>query len=70
MDYIAAYVGPEDEWYVIPVGRIPSAFTIVLPGRYARYREAWDQLCPRGVVVGDIKAAADPDCQASGFQSL
>ncbi len=60
VDYIAAYVGPEDEWYVIPVSQIPSVFTIVLPGRYARYREAWDLLCPRGVVVGDIKAAADP----------
>ena len=59
VDYIAAYVGPEDEWYVIPVRRIPSAFTIVLPGRYGRYREAWDQLCPRGVYVGDIQAAAD-----------
>ena len=60
VDYIAAYVAPEDEWYVIPVGRIPSAFTIVLPGKYARYREAWDQLCPRGTYVGDIQAAADP----------
>ncbi len=60
VDYIAAYVGPEDEWYVIPVERIPSAFTIVLPGRYERYREAWDQLCPRGTYVGDIKACADP----------
>ncbi len=64
VDYIAAYVGPEDAWYVIPVGRIPSAFTIVLPGRCARFREAWDQLCPRGTYVGDIKACADPN---SGF---
>ena len=64
VDYIAAYVGPEDEWYVIPVRKIPSAFTIVLPGRYARYREAWDRLCPRGVVVGDIQACVDPNCVA------
>ncbi len=58
VDYIAAYVGPEDEWYVIPVGKIPSAFTIVLPGRYARYREAWELLCPKSIVLSEIKACA------------
>ncbi len=62
VDYIAAYVGPEDEWYVIPVGRVPSAFTIVLPGQYARYREAWDLLCPRSIKIAEIKACADPNC--------
>lgn len=65
VDYIAAYVGPVDGWYVIPVGRIPSAFTIVLPGQYACYREAWDLLCPRGTYVGDIKAMADPAAQSA-----
>ncbi|HVP41849.1 MAG TPA: group I intron-associated PD-(D/E)XK endonuclease [Terriglobales bacterium] len=60
LDYIAAYIGLEDEWFIIPLARVHTPFYIVLPGRYARYREAWDLLCPKGTYVGDIQAAADP----------
>ena len=52
MDFLAAYVIPEQTWYVIPVRAFVPRTAIVLfpnhpPGarrRYERYREAWHLL--------------------------
>jgi hypothetical protein len=50
-DFLAAYVIPEDLWYIIPAKRIVSGkktaimlYTASLTGRWAPYKEAWDQL--------------------------
>ena len=51
VDFIAAYVAPEDVWYVIPIRAIRGGNTISLfphvagsRARYERYREAWERL--------------------------
>ena len=51
IDFLAAYVIPQEAWYVIPVGQISRLDTIYLrPHRQSRaqhfekYREAWNLL--------------------------
>jgi len=51
IDFIAAYVAPEDAWYIIPIRAIQGGNTIGLfphvagsRARYERYREAWHLL--------------------------
>jgi hypothetical protein len=49
VDFIAAYVLPEDVWYIIPFCDLTSISTVHLDpcnqrNRYRRYREAWDLL--------------------------
>jgi len=51
IDFIAAYVAPEDAWYLIPIAVVRGGNTIGLfphvacsQARYERYREAWDLL--------------------------
>jgi PD-(D/E)XK endonuclease len=49
IDFIAAYVLPEDVWYIIPFSEVTGASTVRLDprnsrNRYRRYREAWDLL--------------------------
>ncbi len=53
VDFIAAYVGPQDAWYIIPVDRIIGHAAIRLYPRgtsrrggaeYEQYREAWHLL--------------------------
>ena len=53
-DFLAAYIVPEDLWYVIPVCAIVGRRTLRLSphhrrqrARYEKYREAWSLLCPR-----------------------
>jgi hypothetical protein len=50
-DYLAAYVIPEDVWYIIPAKRIVTGkktaimlYTTHPTSRWAPYQEAWDQL--------------------------
>jgi hypothetical protein len=48
-DFLAAYVIPEDAWYIIPAKRIRGLKSISLctegaEAKYERYREAWDLL--------------------------
>jgi hypothetical protein len=48
-DFLAAYVIPEDVWYIIPANRIRGLKSISLctdggEGKYEKYREAWDLL--------------------------
>ncbi len=49
VDFIAAYVLPEDVWYILPFRQIASTSTVCLDprnprNRYRPYREAWDLL--------------------------
>jgi hypothetical protein len=53
IDFLAAYIGPPDIWYIIPVHLIQSTAAIVIsPGarlkqrgmRFESYREAWHLL--------------------------
>jgi hypothetical protein len=49
IDFLVAYIVPQDVWYVIPVNRITSTSTLSLypsgcrkgGGRFECYREAW-----------------------------
>jgi hypothetical protein len=51
VDFIAAYVIPEDSWFIIPLPHILGVTSLLLspknrrrPGPYDRYREAWHLL--------------------------
>ena len=48
VDFVAAYVIPEDVWYIIPVEEITTTTVSLDPrsrsNKYRRYREAWDLL--------------------------
>ncbi len=50
IDFLAAYVIPEEAWYVIPVRAfVPRTAIVLFPSlptrrRYERYREAWHLL--------------------------
>jgi len=66
IDFVAAYVVPEDTWFVIPVSEIRTK-TLYLPPRerasrskYGKYLEAWEQL---GVEQGKLTifASAEKD---------
>ena len=46
-DFLAAYVVPEDAWYIVPAKLIVGQMTICLgspAGRFEQYREAWHLL--------------------------
>jgi hypothetical protein len=50
IDFVAAYVVPEDSWFIIPAAEIRGK-TLFLPpkkraarSRYGKYREAWHLL--------------------------
>jgi len=65
-DFFAAYVAPEDAWYIIPQKVVCHQSVIALfphkphsRGRLEIYREAWDLFLPRGMAIVDLKAAAD-----------
>jgi hypothetical protein len=54
-DFLAAYVIPEDVWYIIPGKRIVSGkktaimlYTTSPTSRWAPYKENWDQLRNHG----------------------
>ena len=64
-DFIAAYLIPEDIWYIIPAEKIKGQGSIALYPRLerAKYeicREAWNLF--RGTLVGEIEACADESC--------
>lgn len=58
MDFLAAYVIPEDVWYIIPSARLTAKRFINLNPRsgrnpYRQYREAWDLLLAES--LGDVR---------------
>jgi len=66
-EFVAAYVIPEDVWYIIPENKMRGKWSVALypnhgKSKYGQYREAWDLL--RGElpeVIGRIEACAEED---------
>jgi hypothetical protein len=63
IDFLVAYIFPEDTWYVFPVALIENRKIICLwPGskrsRFEPYREAWKLMGPAGVEAAAEAAAA------------
>ena len=70
-DFLAAYVIPEDAWYIIPAKLIHGqrksislCTTEVGEGKYERYREAWDLL--REATEGVEEPAHEPEQSPMG----
>lgn len=72
VDFLIAYVVPEDAWYVIPIHAFGQSATISLTpasprpkSRFEKYRDAWCQLaCPHDGECGkDIDIS---HCSADG----
>lgn len=62
-DFVAAYVIPENVWYIIPVARVRGHGSVSLNphserAKYAAYREAWE-LLKSGTRVGPIEGSGD-----------
>jgi PD-(D/E)XK endonuclease len=53
IDFIAAYIIPEDTWYILPLRAVRGTSLLIRPrkdrrpGRYDQYREAWHLLRPK-----------------------
>jgi hypothetical protein len=54
IDFFAAYIIPEDTWYILPIHIVAGRTSILLrrkkdrkPGLYDAYREAWHLLRPK-----------------------
>ncbi len=66
-EFVAAYVIPEDVWFVIPEKRVRGMWSVGLypnleRSKYREYKEAWDLLRgPLPEVIGRIEACAE-DC--------
>jgi len=64
-DFLAAYLIPEDLWYIIPAEKFRMQGSIALyprlrKSKYKAYLEAWDLL--RGAVVERIEACGEEWC--------
>ena len=65
-DFVAAYLIPEDVWYIIPAGKFEGQGSIGLyprlkKSKYGRYKEAWHLLRGKrrsAKLIADIKACA------------
>jgi hypothetical protein len=65
-DFVAAYLIPEDIWYIIPAEKFQGQGSIGLyprlkKSKYGRYKEAWHLLRGKrrdGNFIGDIQACA------------
>jgi hypothetical protein len=62
IDFLVAYLFPEDSWYVFPVALVENRQVLVIrPGhqksRYERYRDAWQLMWP---AEPDLLAAEMP----------
>lgn len=51
IDFLVAYVVPENEWYIIPAAEIENQYSIVLfphllrsTGKFEKYKNAWNLL--------------------------
>ena len=44
VDFLAIFVIPLRSWYVIPLAAVHGRISMSLPGRFERYREAWEFL--------------------------
>jgi hypothetical protein len=66
-EFVAAYVIPEDVWFIIPEEKVRGLWSVGLypkleGSKYWEYLEAWDLLRGDGrVVIDRIEACADED---------
>ena len=68
VDFIAAYVIPTEQWYIIPLRAIHKAKLIYLHPRsvFAKFKGAWHLLLhrPQGCVIRCMQAVAEPSSLA------
>jgi len=71
IDFLVAFIIPEDLWYVVPVAALASRIALSFypsgrsNGRLEKYREAWCQLaCPRQL-GGTSQILVERRCQAN-----
>jgi hypothetical protein len=62
IDFLVAYIFPENTWYVLPVREVENHKSLcVTPGskhsRYEQYREAWKLMKP-AVAIADVAVDA------------
>jgi hypothetical protein len=79
-DFVAAYLIPEDIWYIIPAGKFQGQGSIALypklkKSKYGQYREAWHLLREKRSNEGRvdrIEACAEVfmDCEPAGVAEL
>jgi len=68
-DFLAAYVVPEDAWYIIPAKAIRGMQSISLfteGGKYEKYREAWHLLREAAEVGEEAESGSDVGDAESG----
>jgi hypothetical protein len=62
-DFLAAYVIPEDAWYIVPAKAIQGSLLLCGPrAKYEQYREAWN-LLREASAIGEIaeEPVSEPD---------
>lgn len=73
IDFLVAYIFPEDAWYVFPVTLVENRKTLCIAPREKRtrlsqYREAWNLMRPPEPESITVQAVADDTAAgASGF---
>ena len=70
-DFVAAFVVPEDAWYLIPLKSIRGKRCIVLhptlqTAKYEKYREAWHLLREATELGAEAQSCGDPADAESG----
>jgi hypothetical protein len=70
-DFVAAYVIPEDTWYIIPAEKLKGQGSVALhpklkDSKYARYKEAWHLL--RGTHESGVATVAGIEACAADFE--
>jgi hypothetical protein len=71
-DFVAAYVIPEDVWYIIPEEKVEGQGSIALytklkHAKYEKYREAWELLKDRIDLQGCAEEGEEAEVKPSGW---
>ena len=69
-DFLAAYVVPEDVWFILPAKEVVGMRSVSLctpTGRYEKYREAWELLREAVQVTGE---ASEAEAEEAGPETL
>jgi hypothetical protein len=66
---VAAYLIPEDLWYIIPAEKVRGQGSIALypqlkQSKYGPYKEAWELLRRRGEKINRIEGCAEVEVPA------
>ena len=64
IDFLVAYIFPEDAWYVLPVGMVENRTALYITpnskrSRYEEYREAWDLMRASSIPAFDSGAVRE-----------